>query len=886
MKKAKISFVFALLCFQVQASIIIRSLSCEHVEQAMGIESTHPRLSWKLDATNNAKSRSTKEVNSGLLSGIDTVVEGQQQTAYQILVADCLEKLNKEQGNFWDSGWKTDSNSQLIPYMGKMLGSLQNVWWKVRIKDKDGKVSPWSDVARFSTGLVNGEKPRAKWIYNPDADFKKGTSWIRKTIDLKKRCQNALALVSSRGYHELYVNGQKADDRATAPNATVMEKRTLYVVYDISPLLKVGKNIISVWIAPGHITASKVEPSLLLQARIDDLMLLSDTSWKVKTSNLTHYYPPIPKPFFGGEQWDEAGYIPNWNKLDYDDSLWNFASLRDEPMLLSSDLAPPMRGLKSVIAKTVDRKADGTVIVDFGEYFTGQLEAHVSGIQGKAITFRTLNQLDKPTDFGQYSQYIPGAGGQGVFKQKFNWSSGRWIEVKGLDRTPVPADFKVVNIGNDLPRKGFFHCSNELLNEIYQTDLHTYQSCTLDGYTMDCAHRERRGYGEEFFSTSRGCALNNYSAAAFLIKWLRDWRDIQYDDGYIPHTAPEGRGGGGTLWSSATVLGAWDIFVSTGDTSVLKECYSSGVKWMTYLNSKVKDNVMQMYENKNKWDFLGDWARPVPPKKLITDEIVNYDYGDSPKALFFNNGIYALNLIYMVKIAHTLGKSEDEKIWQERLKALRPAIHKAFFNSSVGAYIEPNQVLLALAIMTEITPVSSSDLDKAHVALAKVMKEQGYMDAGSSGLPVFLQFLAESPQYHEWFSKILTRKEYPGYGYFLQQGYNTWPELWDPTCTSKSHTCFTGISLWHTSVLAGIRPSEDGAGYKRFVVKPAYAEGVNSVDYDFDSPQGWIKVRWEKTNGKIDLKLLIPPGSVAEVNTPAGIKEVKSGNHTFTFNRQ
>jgi len=851
----------------------------------MGVESSRPRLSWKLDA-NNTKWKPVGGRNYGLFAGTDTTIEGQQQTAYQILVDDSPEKLSKGQGNLWDSGWKIDSNSQLIPYMGEALNSLQNVWWKVRIKDKDARVSPWSKVARFSTGLLNGEKPMASWIFNPKADFRKGTSWMRKTIDLKAICKNALVLVSSRGYHELYVNGQKVGDRATAPNASVMEKRTLYVVYDIARLLKVGKNIISVWIAPGHINASKVEPSLLLQAKFDDVMLLSDASWKVKTSNLTHYYHPIAKPFFGGEQWDEAGYIPNWNKLDYNDSGWGNASLRDEPTLLSSDLAPPMRYLKIIQAKAVERRNDGSVIVDFGEYFTGQLEAQVSGIQGEAITFRTLNQLDKPTDFGQFSQYIPGVRGRGIFRQRFNWSSGRWMEVRGLSKTPVPADFKVFNIGNDLPRKGFFQCSNEMLNEIYKTDLHTYQSCTLDGYTMDCAHRERRGYGEEFFSTSRGCALNNYDATAFFNKWLRDWRDIQYVDGYVPHTAPEGRGGGGTLWSSVTVLGAWDIFVSTGDTSVLKDCYSSGVQWVTYLNSKVKDNVMQMYENKNKWDFLGDWARPVPPKKLITDEIVNYDYGDNPKALFFNNGIYALDLMYMIKIAHALGKTEDEQIWQERLNALRLAVHRSFFDSSIGAYIEPNQVLLALAIMTGITPVSSSDLDKAHVALASVMKEQGYLDAGSSGLPVFLQFLTESPQYHEWFGKILTRKEYPGYGYFLQQGYNTWPELWDPTCTSKSHTCFTGISLWHTSVLAGIRPSENGAGYKRFVVRPTYAEDVDMVAFDFDSPQGWIKVKWEKVKGKIKLKLLVPPGSVAEVNTPEGIKEVKSGNYDFTFNIQ
>ena len=286
--------------FAASATLQVRSLTCEHAAAPLGIETAQPRFSWKLDSSEN----------------------GQAQTAYQILAADAPEQLTADKGTLWDSGWVVSPSCRLISYAGSPLASLQNCWWKVRVKDRDGKISNWSAPARFATGLLAGEVPAGKWIANSAADFKTGTSWFRKTVPLKTPPRQALVLLASRGYHEFYVNGKKVDNRAMAPNASVMRKRTLYVVYDIAPLLKDGENTLAVWIAPPSTIVPRVDPEFLLQAKVDGQVLISDASWKTKISSVSRYYSDIPKPFFGGEKCVETDELRTWSDGSVDVAAW------------------------------------------------------------------------------------------------------------------------------------------------------------------------------------------------------------------------------------------------------------------------------------------------------------------------------------------------------------------------------------------------------------------------------------------------------------------------------------------------------------------------------------------------------------------------------------
>ncbi|MBC7326691.1 hypothetical protein H5T87_01080 [bacterium] len=121
------------------------NLRCEYRENPLGIDESKPRLSWILQI---------KEPN----------LRGVRQTAYQILVASSKEKLEKGEGDLWDSGKVESDQTSQIEYDGVPLKSEMECWWKVRVWDEEGNVSDWSEPAFWTMGLLQKEEWKAKWI--------------------------------------------------------------------------------------------------------------------------------------------------------------------------------------------------------------------------------------------------------------------------------------------------------------------------------------------------------------------------------------------------------------------------------------------------------------------------------------------------------------------------------------------------------------------------------------------------------------------------------------------------------------------------------------------------------------------------------------------------
>ena len=100
----------------------------------------------------------------------------------------------------------------------------------------------------------------------------------------------------------------------------------------------------------------------------------------------------------------------------------------------------------------------------------------------------------------------------------------------------------------DYQQASGFECDMPLLNDLYRTTLWTFENLSLGNFVVDCPHRERRGYGGDALATTRA-GMDNYQLPAFYTKWMEDWRDVQAEDGSVPHTAPTYIGGGGPSWS-------------------------------------------------------------------------------------------------------------------------------------------------------------------------------------------------------------------------------------------------------------------------------------------------------------------------------------------------
>ncbi|MDR0574214.1 MAG: glycoside hydrolase family 78 protein [Tannerella sp.] len=855
MKKTITLFAFTLIliaagCSQ-QGPAITQAvdLQCEYQTNPLGVDTETPRFSWTLSDPGH--------------------VRGQAQTAYHILVASSPDKLTEAAADVWNSGKIESPQSVLAPFGGQKLQASAAYFWKVQVYDRDGSPLAWSEPARFVTGVLDpAEWNAAAWIRHPDATRVKHI-WFRKNLTLAARPGNVFIHVASLGYHELYVNGRKADDRALAPALTNFNKRLFYVTYDISKLLKKGDNTLGVWYASGWASYDCFSRTPALRVRLDGnddkgnpLALVSDTTWRCAVSSSedtqhTRYFNGN-----GGEIVDARAFVPDWNSPSFDDSQWAHAATAagNDSVALEAHDIDPSRIIDTLAAQQITDAGDGVYKIDFGKNFTGWLNIKFSGLSaGDTAVIGSADDNENFADFNIYNVFISSGKDGESFSNRFNYIAGRYANIKGLRQAPKLEDATAYAVSTDLRRTGTFNSSNELFNKIFETDLWTFLANTTEGYTSDCPHRERCGYGEEATATSWGIGLPNYDAGAFYRNVARNWRDVQLPDGWGRNTAPQPNDvhWGGAMWSSAGLNVAWEHYMHYGDTQILELIYPTAVRWLEFLNAHVSKGLLRKYRE-NDGQFLGDWLAPGSRN----------EFGSSIQAVYFNNCVYAMNLETFVKIANLLGKPDDAALYGSRLAALRPAIHAEFYDPKTGNYCDGNQVQQAFAVIAGVAKDDVRAQVEASV-IDNMRNEKKYFDMGSSGLVVLLHYLAEHPETAGLAASILNKTEFPGYGYFIEQGETTWPEDWKINVPSKIHTCYTGIAGWLAKGLCGIQPDETNPGYKHFIVKPFIVDEVDFAEASVGSPYGAIVSRWERKDNNIILSVTAPPNTTASVYIPA-----------------
>jgi alpha-L-rhamnosidase len=757
------------------------------------------------------------------------------------------------------------------------LTSGENCFWQVRIWDQDGNVSGWSPPARFSVGLLQPSDWEGEWIRLREADNSKHI-WYRKTFALERVPARAFAYVASIGYHELYVNGQRIGTQVLAPSVSNLEKRVPYVTHDITSALRPGSNVIAVWSGPGWARSDGSyrkgvwKQDSIFKAQVNfssGLKLHTDATWKCRVSPSENLglWKGGGQGEYGGELIDARRDLADWNLPTCDDRAWTNASAYQKSLIMSAEMLEPDRKVAQLrpVAMT---ETNGTYTFDLGRNFTGWIEFDVRhGKPGEVVKLTTANRRGPTMEFNQESHYIPDASGKGTFSHRFNYTAGRWITVSGLNYKPKLKDLRAYIVTNDRKRTGSFECSHPLLNEIYETDLRTYTACTVNGVTMDCPHRERFGYGEIALACTWGCALPNFESAAYYRKVARDWFDVQREDGFVNTIAPQVyKGAGGTLWSSAPVTMSWEFFKAYGDRQQLAVAYAPMQRWLDYLHRFVSTNgVLTAYESASR--FLGDWATPH-----------GSEYGNTPEAQLFNNGVYAFCLDVFTQAATILGKPDDAALYSARLAELRKNVHRHFYNADTKSYIDGRQLALAFPLYTRITPES----ERAAVFtnfLAEINTRKPYLDTGSSGLPILLKYIVEDAERADLLFPILTRTNYPSYGYFLKSGETTWPEYWkiegEP---SRIHTCYTGIAGYFIKAIGGIRPEPAAYGMQQFIIQPHLVGDLTFARATSTSLYGTIVSQWKRSGNAATFDIEVPPNTTATVFIPASAEaEVREG---------
>jgi alpha-L-rhamnosidase len=237
-------------------------------------------------------------------------------------------------------------------------------------------------------------------------------------------------------------------------------------------------------------------------------------------------------------------------------------------------------------------------------------------------------------------------------------------------------------------------------------------------------------------------------------------------------------------------------------------------------------------------------------------------------------------------MAAALGRAGEAEHARQRVAAIRPAVHAAFYDATNKRYVIDEQIYYAMPLLTGVTPDGERPAVMANLVRCLVEKNQGHLDTGMLGTKFLLRFLSDAGR-DDLVLAIYQKKDYPGWGYMVEQGATTLWEQWNGFW-SQIHSCFASADTWLYQGLAGIRPDPAAPGFKQISIKPAVvgdppspggsgAASLTWVKCHHDSPYGRIISNWRREGRKLTMELTIPPNTTATVHVPVASKPGKDG---------
>jgi alpha-L-rhamnosidase len=852
------------LAISTKAALTPVDLRCDYAVNPTGVDSPSPRLFWELES---------KE-------------RGQSQSAYQILVASSEKNLAEENGDLWDSG-KVDSDETIqIQYAGKELKSSQQVFWKIRAWDANGKISAWSKPASWTAGILADTDWQAAWIA---AQTNSETLLLRHEFIVKPGLKRALVNVCGLGQYEMSLDGKKAGDDLLAPGWTKYDQTCLYDTRDITADLKKGKNAIGLFLASGmydisNIAHRRFRPpgyapytfgplKAIAQVRLEYAdgsveITGTDGSWRVASGPITY------SSIYCGEDFDARLVQKNWDAPGFDDSKWQPAQVVNGPggkLRGLSCAAPPVRAQDVFKPVAIRQITNGVTVYDLGQNASLMPRLVVQGPEGAVVKIIPSELLrpdgrvdDTMCNGDSYWQYTLNGQGRENWFPKFFYRGARYFQVecsapKSGGNLPVIKSIEGVVVHSSSAPVGEFECSNDLFNRIH-TLVRWAQRANMMSLMTDCPQREKRGWLEE--DHLNGPSLRyEFDLAQLFTKTMNDIADSQTTNGLVPTTAPEytffgGRNrrnnfGDSPEWGSAFILVPWQQYEFDGDLDLFRAHYGAMTNFLAYLGSRATNGIVNY--------GLGDWY-DIGPKKPGVSQL-------TPVALTAT-ALYFQDAQIMAAAAALLGKDDDAKQFSDLAENIRTAFNQKFYDGTNHFYATDSQTANSIALVMNICEPANraAVLDSI---VQDIRKRGNALTAGDVGYRYLLRALADGGRSDVIFD-MNNQSDKPGYGYQLKMGATSLAEAWDAGRTSsQDHFMLGQIMEWFYHDLAGIQNDPESAGFKKIIINPQPVGDVTWTRASYNSIHGKIICDWKLGGGKFTLRVTIPANTTATVYVPA-----------------
>ena len=878
MGKSTSSFIFLSLFCLFNATLFAASplqpdsLKCEYLSNPINIDTSTPYFSWSFTSTERE----------------------QWQSAYEVIVSDNDGAILTGNGNVWNSGKMQSDQSVNVAYAGKALQPFSRYYWRVRVYDGKGQASEWSEPAWFETAMLRDGDWRARWISDgskqPDRDedyFKDDRMPLfRKEFTATKNITSARLYISGVGYYEAYLNGKKVSDHVLDPGWTTYRKQVLYVVHDVTSLLRKGQNAAGVMLGNGWWNPLPIKlfgrwdlrdyqqtgrPCFKAEIRITYSdqsvdVIPTDESW------VTTPGPIVRNNVYLGEHYDARLERDGWNTVNAGKQGWHGAALVTGPSgKLSSQMQPPIRITKVLRPVRITQPRPDTFILDMGQNFAGAIRLKVKGPAGKKITLRYGEDVFKDGTLNYHTTVMtqirkggikagPGAPetawqedgytlkGKGVesWAPRFTFHGFRYVEVTGWPGTPRPSDFEGLRMNADLQEAGTFSCSNDMFNKLNEVIRWTFLS-NVFSVQSDCPAREKMGYGADMV-VSANAFMYNFDMANFYRKAVQDFANEQLPDGGIteiaPHTGIADRGYGGDSGPLGWQLGfpflQEQLYDFYGDREVIEQNYNGIVRQMYFLQEKAVDGLFH-------WD-IGDHEALDPKAEAF-----------SASAFYYHHAQLA------ARFAGLLGREQDSVKYARLADGIKSAMVRKYLVPGTGRFDNGTQAAQIFALWYDLSPEKDKTMQ---VLMDEFGRHGGHVSTGIFATKMMFDVLRENDRNDVAYS-VANAEGFPGWRHMLDNGATTLWETWEypEKYPSQNHPMFGSISEWFFRSLLGINPA--APGFKKIMLKPQPAAGLAWAKGSYRSVYGEIVSDWKVNGQQFSWSITIPPNTTAMVCIPS-----------------
>jgi alpha-L-rhamnosidase len=780
----------------------------------------------------------------------------------------------------------TSGEQVLVPWPTAPLMSRESARVRVRVSGA-GMQSAWSDPATVEAGLLRTEDWTARFISPRElGGLGAPAPVLRSALDLPGGVVKARLYATAHGLYEARLNGHRVGDQVLAPGWTGYAHRLRYQTYDVTDLVREGGNELEVLLGNGWYRGrlgwdgrhAHYGDRLALLAQLEVtasdgkvFRLSTDASWTARESGV------LANDLYDGQRTDLRPRT--------DDHTGAVEVVDADLTRLVAPDGPPVRVTQTLPAVAVFSSPSGATLVDFGQNLVGWVRLRVRDqVPGHEVVVRHAEVLEhgelgvrplrtaKATD-----SYLLAGGPLEVLEPSLTFHGFRYAEISGLPQVRVE-DVEAVVVGSDLRRTGWFTSSNPQLDRFHENVVWGMRGNFVDVPT-DCPQRDERLGWTGDIQVFAPTASFLFDSAGFLSSWLADLAAEQRPDGSVPLVVPdviETPLPAAAAWGDAATLVPWVIYQRTGDVGLLARQLPSMRAWV--------DHIAGLAGADRLWTGgfqLGDWLDPTAPH-------------DAPFEAQADPDVVAT--AHLARSAEVLGLAAavvgDADV-AEKYARLAGEVREAFAHEFVtpgGRVLSDAPTVYALALEWALL---TGDDQRHHAGdrLADLVRSSGFrISTGFVGTPLIMDALTDSGHL-DVAHRLMLQTGCPSWLYAVTMGATTVWERWDAMLpdgtinpgqmTSFNHYALGAVADWLHRTFAGLAPA--APGYRELLVRPAPARALTSAAARHRTPYGDAEVSWQRSQGQLRLRVVVPVGATASVHIPGQSEPVRVGHGAHTW---